>query len=84
MTAGTPMRVLKGQAALETLIKTYRLRDWQAKKVLSDALVYDETTFPVDGGYSTMSVEYKDGHFHVGGYLRGSRFKHYTGEAVNA
>jgi hypothetical protein len=82
--AGTPMRVLNGRDALDTLVFTYKLPDWQAKKVLATARLYGLDNIPVDGGYSTMSVEYKGGHFHVGGYLRGSRFRHYTGEAVSA
>lgn len=72
--ARTLVKILEGQAALDELI-AWKMPDWQAKKVLSDALKYDETTFPVEGGYSTLTVEHKDGHYHVGGYYRGSRWR---------
>lgn len=58
-------QVLKGQAALESLVAR-GMPDWQAKKVLATARLYGLYNFPIDGGYSVMGAKYIEGHFHLG------------------
>ena len=59
-------KVLDGPAALEELVSTHKLLDWQARKVLATARQFGLNNFPVNGGHDVMGVKYIDGLFHLG------------------
>lgn len=58
-------QILKGPAALDSLMAR-GMPDWQAKRVLSIVRTHGINSFPIDGGYSCMTVTYEDGHFVLG------------------